>query len=149
MDAEVSRAGGARGTGRGVAGVNHVLAWAVWIAGCLALGAQAQPVYAFVFVVPFSLGPHAVSHGLCFGIRSRGAGVVLAVGMVAYAAWFLYVYADAFYFHPDAQSAIALAFIGVVSLPVMIPVWLVAMWLEWRARKGTKQERGVGSSAGA
>lgn len=115
--------------------VNHVLAVSVWLASCLALAIVSDPAYGFLFFVPFTLGPHAVSHGLCFVLNSRGAAVALCIGMLAYLAWFFYVYADAFYFNVDAQSGIALAFIGIFSLPVMVPVWLGAWALERAAIK--------------
>ena len=59
--------------------------------------------------------------------------------MLAYVSWFFFVYIDVFYLHPDAQSPIALLFVGLVSLPVMIPVWVGAFAFERRAKfKGEK-----------
>lgn len=127
-----------------MAKINHCLAIVVWLAVCVALAGQSDPMYGFVFFVPFSLGPHAVSHLLCLWIRSRRAATLLGVGMLAYAAWFFFVYADAFYFNLDAQSAIAMLYVGIVTLPVMIPVWLIAIAMETSAKK---RAGGDGSAA--
>lgn len=119
---------------------NHILALVVWFSVCVALARDSEAGAGFLFFVPFTLGPHAVSHWLCFVLKSRGAAILLAVGMLAYAAWFFFVYVDAFYVHPDPQSPIALLVVGVVSLPVMVPVWVGALVLDGAARR-----RAVGS----
>tara|TARA_A100000171_G_scaffold37536_1_gene36578 strand:+ start:292 stop:657 length:366 start_codon:yes stop_codon:yes gene_type:complete len=115
--------------------VNHILAVIVWVSVCVVLARGSEPAHAFLFFVPFTLGPHAVSHALCFVLKSCGAAILLGIGMLAYVSWFFFVYIDAFYWNLDAQSAIALLFVGVVSLPVMIPVWAVALVLEGAAKR--------------
>ncbi len=114
---------------------NHILAVALWIAVSWALASKSDPWTAFLFFVPFTLGPHAVSHVLCFLLKSHRAAMLLAVGMLVYAAWFFYVYVDAFYVHLDPQSSIALLFVGVVSLPVMVPIWAGALVLDRAAKR--------------
>ena len=118
---------------------NHILAVIIWGSVCVALASQSEPVIGFLFFVPFTLWPHAVSHTLCFLFKSRGSAILLGIGMLAYVSWFFFVYVDVFYLHVDPQSAIALAFVGFVSLPVMIPVWLGAFAFERSAKiKGKK-----------
>ncbi len=118
---------------------NQALAIAVWVFVCVALASNSEPFFGFLFFVPFTLGPHAVSHALCFLFKSRGSAILLGIGMLAYVSWFFFVYVDVFYVHPDAQSPIALLFVGLVSLPVMIPVWVGAFAFEQRAKvKGEK-----------
>ena len=114
---------------------NHILAIVVWVSVYWALASKSDPWSAFLFFVPITLGPHAVSHVLCFLLKSHRAAVVLSAGMLAYCAWFFFVYVDVFYVHLDPQSAIALLFVGVVALPLMIPVWVVAFALDRAAKK--------------
>jgi membrane-bound acyltransferase YfiQ involved in biofilm formation len=134
-----------------MASMNQVLGIAIWIAAIVVLASGTDSVLdsvlSVLFCAPFCLGPHAVTHGLCFMLRSQKAAVLLAVGMLAYAGWFLYVYLDAFYWNVDAQSAIALVFVGLLSLPVMIPVWLAAFALEQSAKVKGVVGRGVGPTA--
>jgi len=118
---------------------NQILAITVWVSVCVALASKSEPFFGFLFFVPFTLGPHAVSHALCFWLKSRGSAILLGIGMLAYVSWFFFVYIDAFSVHLDAQSSIALLFVGLVSLPVMIPVWVGAFAFERRAKfKGEK-----------
>jgi hypothetical protein len=123
---------------------NHILAVLVWVSVCVALASKSGPLLGFLFFVPFTLGPHAVSHALCFFVRSRWAEILLSVGMLGYVSWFFFVYVDVFYIHLDPQSSIALLFVGVVSLPVMIPVWAGALVIERSARFKRKKAAAAG-----
>ena len=125
---------------------NHMLAGVVWLAVCVALALKSDPMLTgIVFFAPFTLGPHAVSHWLCFVLRSNRSAVLLGIGMLAYVVFFFVVYIDVFYVHMDPQSSIALMFVGFVSLPVMIPVWLGAFALE----RGVKERAKLKGEAAA
>lgn len=113
-----------------MAKINGILAIVIWIAACAALATKSDPWHGFLFIVPFCLGPHAVTHFLCFRVKSHGAANLLGIGMLLYAAWFFFIYADVFYFNLDPQSPIALLVVGIASLPVMIPVWIVSVYLD-------------------
>jgi len=118
---------------------NHILAIIAWVSVCVALASKTESAMGILFFVPFTLGPHAVSHWLCFRLQSRWAAILLGIGMLAYMSWFFFVYIDVFYVHIDAQGPIALLFVGIFSLPVMIPVWLGTLALERSAKvKGEK-----------
>ncbi|MBK1834112.1 hypothetical protein [Roseibacillus ishigakijimensis] len=56
----------------------------------------------------------------------RFCQILLTVGSLLYGGWFAFVYLSAFHWHLDAQSSIALLFVGIYSLPIMIPIWLVS-----------------------
>jgi hypothetical protein len=109
---------------------NHILAIFVWVAAGVALVRVSEPWYGMMVLIPFILGPHLVSHTMCFFVKSRRAAAILSFGMLAYLAWFFFVYVNAYYIELDAQSSIALLFVGLVSLPVMIPVWLISAGME-------------------
>ncbi len=98
-------------------------------AGLIFLGRQSDSTGGLLFFVPFTLGPLFVTLLLDFFVHRRLALGLLLASTLIYFAWFLFVYLSAFYWHPDAQGAIALLFIGIYSLPVMIPLWITA-WLK-------------------
>ena len=85
-----------------------------------------------LFFVPFALGPLFVSMKIAATAPYRSCQIILAIGTGLYAVWFGFIFLDAFYWHLDPQSAIALVFIGLYSLPVMIPIWLGALALKRR-----------------
>ena len=113
---------------------NHTLAFIIWVIVCVALASKSDSFVGAILFVPFTLGPHAVTHAMCFLLKSRRSATLLGIGMLGYVSWFFFVYIDVFYVHLDAQSSIALLFVGLVSLPVMIPVWLGAFAFEQRAK---------------
>jgi hypothetical protein len=98
--------------------------------GIFALMSEAEPLSGAFFFVPFSLGPLFISLILAFISPIRSCQTTLVVGSLLYAAWFGFVFLNAFYLHLDPQSALALLFIGIYSLPVMIPIWLVTLALK-------------------
>lgn len=98
-------------------------------AGTVLLGKQSSSPDGLLFFVPFTLGPLFVTLLLGFIVRRKLALGLLLTSTLIYFAWFLFIYLSAFYWHLDAQSAIALLIIGIYSLPVMIPLWIVA-WLK-------------------
>lgn len=97
------------------------------IAGTVVLVSISDTVLGALFFVPFSLGPLLVSLLLAAISPSRLSQRALLTGSVLYAAWFTFMYLEAFHWHLDPQSAIAMVFVGVLSLPVMIPVWIISL----------------------
>lgn len=83
---------------------------------------------AFIFL-PYAFGPMVVSLLLGAAAASRLSLAVLLLSNVLYFGWFLWVYVNAFHLHPDPQAGIAFIFVGLQSLPVMIPLWMVALFL--------------------
>lgn len=106
--------------------VNHILAVFVWVAVSFALSRVTDEPGGFIFFMPFTLGPHVVSHTMCFFVKSRRAAQLLCFGMLAYLSLFFFFFINAFYIELDPQSGIILVFTGVISLPVMIPIWLIS-----------------------
>ncbi len=98
------------------------------ITGTALLALKSNPMIGVLFFIPFALGPLLVTYGLTFICHRKPSLVILLISAAAYLTWFLFVYMNAFYWHPDPQSPIALLFVGVYSLPVMLPLWLVAFW---------------------
>lgn len=113
---------------------NNIIAASIWIAGTFVLCYQATPIMGGLFFVPFVLGPHAVTHIGVWLAKTKKAQSILMFALFAYAAWFGFVYTDVFYLHPDTQSPIALLFVGVYALPVLVPLWAVAWWLDSKGR---------------
>ena len=107
---------------------------AALVAGTLCLVAQSNPPGAAVRFLPLSLGPLFVSLILSLILLNRRSQRVLLVGSLLYAMLFAFIYLGAFFWHLDPQSAIALLFIGFYSLPVMIPVWVIALVMYFRDR---------------
>jgi hypothetical protein len=56
--------------------------------------------------------------------------LMTAAASVLYGGWFAYIYYDAFYANIDPQSAIAMIFVGICAMPVLIPMWLLAFFIE-------------------
>ena len=112
--------------------------------GCIVLLSESSSIGGALFFIPFSFGPLLVSIALTFYVWSRFSLLVLAVGSSLYGVWFGYVYMSAFHWHIDPQSAIALLFVGIYSLPVMIPVWLIV----WAFRGSSPKRSGEQRSGG-
>jgi predicted permease len=71
---------------------------------------------------------------------SRRSLIILLISNLLYFCWFLWVYLSAFHFHPDPQAGIAFLFVGVYSLPVMIPLWIIAMCLRRSSQTQSEQD---------
>ena len=74
-------------------------------------------------IVPFTFGPLFVSLVLALFARRIACQIALIIGSVLYAACVYDIVSSR-----DAQAGIALLFIGFMSLPVMIPVWLMTLY---------------------
>ncbi|MFT3867617.1 MAG: hypothetical protein QM715_03860 [Nibricoccus sp.] len=106
--------------------------------GALVLCVVAEPFYAGLLAVPFALGPLVYSLQIALRWKeARKVQRVIALSTSLYAAWFLFIYLDGFYWNPDAQSGILFFVIGIWSLPVMIPFWIAAHRI---GKKSTSKE---------
>jgi len=94
--------------------------------GTIMLCARSAGFVTGLFFVPFSLGPLLINLTQANFWMSRASQCILMLSSLAYAVWFGYAFIVYFWFGTDAQSALVLLFIGVYSLPVMIPVWIIA-----------------------
>ena len=111
---------------------------AVLVIGAIMFCAKADGFFKGLYLVPFVFGPLFVSLVLAIVWRARRKSQLpLTVSSVLYLLWFAYVYRDVFYGHPDAQSPIALLFVGVYALPVMLAAWLIA----WRLGRQVLAEK--------
>ncbi len=77
-----------------------------------------------VFVILFVLWPLVLSLFLAFIAQSRSSQITLIIGSILYGACFSFIYGSS-----GAQSGVALLFMGFYSLPVMVPIWGVAVFL--------------------
>ena len=78
-----------------------------------------------VFVILFVLWPLVLSLFLALIAQSRSSQVTLIIGSILYGACFSFIYGSF-----GAQSGVALLFMGFYSLPVMVPIWGVAIFLK-------------------
>ena len=74
-------------------------------------------------IAPFTFGPLFVSLVLALFARRIACQIVLIISSVIYVAGVYDILSSR-----DAQAGIALLFIGFMSLPVMIPVWLMTLY---------------------
>ncbi len=112
------------------------------VVGIFILASNARDFGAVLLFVPFALGPLLVSLFLALFALRRACQITLIIGSVLYAAWFGYLYIGAFYLHPSPQSGIILLFIGVYSLPGMLPVWGLTLGLMSSAKHPPSKQDG-------
>ena len=70
--------------------------------------------------------PLAISLVLAKTLRSNNSSIILLVSTIAYGIWYICVLPTVFFKY---LGALALLFVGVLALPVMIPAWIAALWL--------------------
>ena len=78
-----------------------------------------------VFVILFVLWPLVLSLFLALIAQSRSSQITLIIGSILYGTCFSFIYGSS-----GAQSGVALLFMGFYSLPVMVPIWGVAVFLK-------------------
>ena len=93
-----------------------------------------------LLLLPMVFGPMMASLFLGAAVESCRSLVTLLISNILYFGFFLWVYFNALYLHPDPQAGIAFLFVGIYSLPVMIPLWVIAICL--RRPKNTRSESG-------
>lgn len=95
----------------------------------LLLTIKSSNPFGVLFFVPFTFSPMIIS--LLLGLLSSSKKFlgILLFSNLAYFLWFLLIYRDVFYIHPDPQASIAFLFTAFYSLPVMLPLWGIALLL--------------------
>ena len=91
-------------------------------------------------MLPLALGPLMISTVACFFVRGDRPARWLLASSILYALWFGFIYVSVFYLHPDPQAGIAFVWVGLVSLPVMIGLWITAFVIEMNERQRAKFE---------
>ena len=74
--------------------------------------------------------PPVVSIMLSMGSKNPLPHIILTTASLLYGGWFAYVVYNAFFVHLDPQSGIAVLLVGIFSLPVMVPLWILAPCLD-------------------
>ncbi len=83
----------------------------------------------------FSGSPLLVSLVLALKLKYDPSTVVLLVSTIAYGAWYIMVCYASF----DGYLGILVLYaVGILSLPVMIPAWVSAGFMEWKAKSNTR-----------
>jgi hypothetical protein len=98
-------------------------------AGVFLMGKEMDSVQGLLFFAPFVFGPLFITLILAVWCRGKLAECLLLVSTLLYFPWFLFIYMSVMHWHPDAQGGIAFLFVGIYSLPIMIPFWTLA-WLK-------------------
>ena len=126
-----------------IATVSDRLRSPLWIASALIFGIAFLLLLSqsdgagILFFLPLTFSPMLVSLGLGAAAASKRSLITLLLSNILFFLWFLYVYLNAFYWYPDPQAGIAFIFVGFYSLPVMIPLWVVALML----RRGQSKKK--------
>ncbi|MDR0327650.1 MAG: hypothetical protein LBI05_05065 [Planctomycetaceae bacterium] len=66
--------------------------------------------------------------------KSPFSQVILAVTSLLYGVWYAYLVNEILYVSPE-PSAIVFLVVGFFALPVLLPLWLIAIVIERRHRK--------------
>ena len=91
---------------------------------------------AMPFMLLFYGFPPIVSIMLAYYYFKKTIPLIIAMAAsLLYVPWFAYIYHDAFYANVDPQSAILLVWVGIYFLPVLSPLLLTAIIIEYRSRK--------------
>lgn len=93
-------------------------------------------VCAVVGLTPLCSFPFIVNGILACKWKNRWSLGILATTSIVYGLWFTSVMYDAFYLHyllkPDPQGGLIILFVGIYALPVLLPAWIVAWYLNSR-----------------
>lgn len=97
------------------------------LTGFLMLIPKSSGVLGALLLALFSLGPTlSVTMVLAAYLPQRWPQILLGIAGIASSACFAWAYLDVFHWHSDPQSPVGLIFVGVYSLPLLIPIWLLA-----------------------
>ena len=130
----------------------YLVSLVIFCFGMAVLIPESSSIIGAFFLMPFALWPLVISMMVASQAPRRSSQNIITIGSVLYAAWFGYTYLNAFYWNLDPQSGLALIFVGIYSLPVMFPLWLIAMFLsrgkKWKGDHVEKSIQTGGSSGG-
>ena len=112
-----------------------IISTVICVLGIVLLTLQSNSFSGVLFFLPFSLGPILLNVVFALSLNSKPAQITIISGSVLYSIWFAFIYLSAFHWYVDAQSGIALLFVGLYSLPVMFPLWIVAHSINTKNQK--------------
>ena len=107
----------------GVKSPAFLITAAILIVGIIALPESSSPIVTLLGVF-FVFGPLFITLIVSIISAHRTCQLILVGGSVFYALWFGWVYMSALHWEKSSQSGLAFLGVGVVSLPVMIPIWV-------------------------
>ena len=85
----------------------------------------------FAFLWLLSSAPLLISFVLAITLKRTVSTVILLCSTIAYAIWYAY-WLHFIFFSDHEFASLAIIFIGIWSLPVMLPAWITALILNWR-----------------
>ncbi len=94
--------------------------------------------YALMFFLPFYGFPPVVSILLSAMMKKVASQIILSIASILYGAWFAYAVYGSFYLHPDPQGGLIIIFVGIYFLPVLLPLWVIAGFMEWKAKSNAR-----------
>jgi hypothetical protein len=92
----------------------------------------------------YTYSPMIVSLLIGIAVTSKRGLLTLLIANILYFGLFLWAYIYVFYMNSDPLVGITFLFIGLISLPVMIPLWMIAMAMH--RRKNTRSEQTASSN---
>ena len=111
------------------------------ITGFLAYTASSDGIARMVFGTPLFLlfcgFPPIVSIVLSTKLKNPFSHILLVITSFLYGVWFAYLMYDAFYLNRDALSGVVLFCVGIFALPVLLPLWILAIIVEVLFKKST------------
>lgn len=105
------------------------------ILSLVVLARTATDLSGMLILAPIILGPFIINTILAHVLTTVVATRILFAASLLFIAWAAFVYVQAFILYPDAQSGIALLFIGIWAFPIMAVLQIVAVVLHRRARR--------------
>jgi hypothetical protein len=115
------------------------------MAGCVAntgsSGGIEKMLFGTLLFLPFYGFPLIVSIVLSAWTKNSLPQCILLTASLLYGVWFAYAVYSAFYVSPDPQSGLIIMFVGIYALPVLLPLWLVARFVEMYHRKKNQNAR--------
>jgi hypothetical protein len=88
-----------------------------------------------IIIIMLSTFPLFISILMSWIIKSNISQTVLLISSLTYTSWFIYIVFDAFYVHPDALSGLVFLGVGILSLPVMVPLWGISAYFNGWTQK--------------
>jgi hypothetical protein len=99
------------------------------VIGICILDPNTESIGVEVFVILFVLGLLVLSLFLALITLRRSSQITLIIGSILYGACFSFIDGGS-----GAQSGIVLLYMGIYSLPVMVPIWSIAVFLSCKPK---------------
>ena len=93
-----------------------------------------------IVLLAFGLFPPAASIGISTYTKNSVSQVFSSLASLLYGVWFAYGAYNVFYLHLDGLSVLWFVFAGIYFLPILLPLWTVAIVLNrYHAKKSELQ----------